>query len=457
MKACTLLLLLFLLTSVCSVRAADPGLAEPDALINRLLASNPQLRGLEAEWKSARQQAVIAGALPDPMFVFGHYVSSVETRVGPMQEKIGLSQKFPWFGKLSTARKVAAKEAAAQELIWRAAGEELSFQLASAYIDAAYSRDSVGLLDTQVVLTGEIRKAAERIYGSTNAKAAGQEDVLRFSVLADRFRDRQIVLRENEKLAIDRIERMLNGPLPKGARFSLEIATNARRPVPTTAERSFAYAYDVRPELLASQLQLDAAQLRERLARLDYYPDVTIGADYTVVGEANQTTMMQPGAAGMPPTSVTGRASDSGKDSAMVFFSINVPIWWDKQAAQVEQAKEKSRAQESRIQDLQAAIKREILEAYRNAQAAEESVRLHREKLIPQATRARELSLADYSSGKQNFLNVLDAENSVLELQLKLLDTEAKAARAKWKLYRALGVASCTPARETTKSVRNSK
>ena len=416
----------------------------PDALITELLENNPQLHSLEAEWKAARQQAVIVGALPDPMFTFGHFASTLETRVGPQDEKIGIAQKFPWFGKLSTARKAAAQEAAAQELIWRAASEEVSVQLVTAYIEAAYSRDSIGLLDSQIDLTEEIRKAAERIYSSTNREAAGQEDVLRFSVLADRFRDQQIMLRENEKLARDRIERLLDKPLPKGASFSLETAANVHRPVPSTIEGSFAYAYDMRPELLASELQLDAAQLRERLARLDYFPDFTLGLDYFVVGEANE----------MPSG---GRPPDSGKDAAMVYFSINLPIWLDKRAAQVEQAKQKSRAQSGKIEDLRAAIRREILEAYRDAQAAEESVQLHREKLIPQATRARELSLADYSSGKQNFLNVLDAENSVLELQLKLLDAEAKAARAKWKLYRAIGVASFTPARETSKSIRDSK
>ncbi|MEO8338704.1 MAG: TolC family protein [Nitrospirota bacterium] len=411
--------------------AANPITNGPDVLIDILLAKNPQLRALEAEWKSARHQAVIDGALPDPMFTFGYYASSVETRVGPMQDKIGIAQKFPWFGKLPTARKAAAKEAAARELIWHAAGEDLALQVAMSYIEVAYSRDAIALLDKQIILTDEIKKAAERIYGSTSRKTAGQEDVLRFSVLADQFRDRRIMLHENEKLAVDRIERWLDGPLPKDASFSMETAARSRRPALPSAEDSFAYAYGVRPELLASELQLDAAQLRERIARLDYYPDFTFGLDYTVIGEANE---MPTG--GLPP--------DSGKNAAMVYFSINLPLWWDKQAAQVEQAKEKSRAQKNRILDLRAAIKREILDAYRNAQAAEESMRLHREKLIPQATRARELALAEYSSGRQNFLNVLDAENAVLNLQLGLLDVEAKAARAKWKLYRSLGVASLT-------------
>lgn len=432
------------LVSACSLPAAEPGVDGPDALIGTLLAKNPQLRALEAEWHSARQQAVIDGALPDPMFTFGQYVSSLETRVGPAEQKLGIAQQFPWFGKLPTARKAAAKEAAVQELIWRAAGEDFALQMAMAYIETAYSRDAIKVLDTQIVLTEELRKAAERIYGATNRKSGGQEDVLRFSVLADRFRDRRITLRENEKLALDRIERLLDGPLPEDVVFSLEAAADTRRSAPSTTEGSFAFAYTVRPELLASELRLDAAKLRERLARLDYYPDFALGLDYTVIGEANP----------MPDGS---RPSDSGKNAAMVYFAINLPFWWDKQDAQVKQAKEKARAQEDRIFDLRAAIRREIQEAYHNAQAAGESVQLHREKLIPQAERARELVLADYSTGRENFLNVLDAENTVLELQLQLLDVEANAARAQWKLYRALGVASLTGADPTVRPIVRSQ
>lgn len=423
------LLVLVLLASVCELPAADADADTPDGLIATMLANNPQLRALEAEWKSARHRAVVAGALPDPMFAFGHFASSVETRVGPQQEKIGLSQKFPWFGKLSTARQAAAQEAAAQEFLWRAAGEELALQTSLAYIEVARARSSLGLVDQQIVVSEELQKAAERIYGSASQRA-GQEDILRFSVQANRMRDRAIALREKEKLALDAIERLLDRKTSRNAAFTLATALRTQRPIPADSRARFASAYGLRPEILAAELKLDASKLRTRLAKLDYFPDVTLGADYMVVGEANEMNGRRP--------------PDSGKNAAMIYLSFNLPIWWGKQDAQLQSAREQERAQGARIDDLRAAIRREILEADRNAEAAEASVRLHREKLVPEATRARELSLAEYGAGRQNFLNVLDAENAVLDLQLKQVDAEANAARARWKLFRALGMASLT-------------
>ncbi len=89
-------------------------------------------------------------------------------------------------------------------------------------------------------------------------------------------------------------------------------------------------------------------------------------------------------------------------------------------------------------------MKRKSLPALFTPGATAQSAAAYDGKAIPQATRARKLSLVDYPSGKHNFL---DSENTVLDLQLRLLESEAKAARLKWKPYRALGVASFTGAR----------
>ena len=51
-------------------------------------------------------------ALPDPEFNITQYVRSPETRVGPQTTMLSISQRFPWFGKLSDQEGIAAKQAA---------------------------------------------------------------------------------------------------------------------------------------------------------------------------------------------------------------------------------------------------------------------------------------------------------------------------------------------------------
>ena len=52
-------------------------------------------------------------ALPDPMVTFTQAIRSVETRVGPQDNAVMLSQAFPWFGKLDLKGQMAVKAAAA--------------------------------------------------------------------------------------------------------------------------------------------------------------------------------------------------------------------------------------------------------------------------------------------------------------------------------------------------------
>ena len=80
-----------------------PGLNEASGL-NDYLAyaalNNPQLESAFNRWKAALEMVTPARTLPDPRFSYGYYIQEVETRVGPQEDSLGISQTFPWFGKL---------------------------------------------------------------------------------------------------------------------------------------------------------------------------------------------------------------------------------------------------------------------------------------------------------------------------------------------------------------------
>ena len=55
--------------------------------------NNPGLKADFAEYLAAVQQVPQVGALPDPKAAFGYFVSPTETRVGPVDATISLSQQ----------------------------------------------------------------------------------------------------------------------------------------------------------------------------------------------------------------------------------------------------------------------------------------------------------------------------------------------------------------------------
>jgi hypothetical protein len=62
--------------------------------------NNPGLEAAFNRWKAALEMVSQARTLPAPRFNYGCFIQEVETRVGPQEQRVGLSQMFPWFGKL---------------------------------------------------------------------------------------------------------------------------------------------------------------------------------------------------------------------------------------------------------------------------------------------------------------------------------------------------------------------
>ena len=95
----------------------DSGALAENADLSQLLQyarlNNPGLEAAFQRWKEALEKVPQATTLPEPRLSFGGYLSEVETRVGPMQARAGLTQPFPWFGELELAGNVAL------HLAWR--------------------------------------------------------------------------------------------------------------------------------------------------------------------------------------------------------------------------------------------------------------------------------------------------------------------------------------------------
>ena len=78
------------------------------------LLNNPGLRASFDRWKAALERVAPARTLPDPRFTYANYIKEVETRVGPQEHKFGLTQTFPWLGKLDLRGEMALQAAHAE-------------------------------------------------------------------------------------------------------------------------------------------------------------------------------------------------------------------------------------------------------------------------------------------------------------------------------------------------------
>ena len=76
-------------------------------LLDEVLDRNPRLARLTAEAAAAAQRAPQVAALPDPTASLTWFLMSPQTRVGPLEATVNISQSLPWFGTLKLDEQAA--------------------------------------------------------------------------------------------------------------------------------------------------------------------------------------------------------------------------------------------------------------------------------------------------------------------------------------------------------------
>ena len=175
-----------------------------------------------------------------------------------------------------------------------------------------------------------------------------------------------------------------------------------------------------RPDVRAAHARIQAAAARVQQARSELYP-----------------RLLLTGLAGRQSTGFSGLSLGAGN-----FFNIGpqlvLPIFTGgKIRANIE-------ANNARLEQEKIMYESELLAAFQEAEDAIAGYRLHQDRFVKleeavgRARTALALSEELYKAGLGDFLGVLDAEKSVLELELAMADSRASALVQSVLLYKAL-------------------
>ena len=275
---------------------------------------NPDLEAAFNHWKAALERIAQVRSLPDPRFTYRYFIENVETRVGPQQQRFGLSQTFPWFGKLELRAGVALEEARGAQAQYELQKLKLFFHVTQTYYEYYNLAQAIAAIGENREL---VKYLEETVRTRFKTATGGHPDVVRVQVelgkLDDRFRSLEdlrgpVVARLNAALGQD-----TNVQLPWPQRL-------AYTPIHINEAELFATLPDSNPELRALRHQIAREHQKLRLAKKDYYPDITLGVDYIDTGSA-----------------VGVGVSDSGQDAVAAGLSINIPIWHEKYSAGVRE------------------------------------------------------------------------------------------------------------------------
>lgn len=379
----------------------DPAALELDEAAEIAVSGQPLLDAQRQSVRSARESAVAAGQLPDPMLVGGltdltitgpdRYTLNRETDT---QFMVGVKQSFPAAGKrdLRGARGNAEADRLDAEL--RDQLRIVRREVGMAWLDAWKAVQSQDLVKASIVEAQRQEQAVEIAY---RAGRASQADLMAARVALELLNDQLAGQQQQEWHARNQLRRW--------------IGTHAERTIcpdlpawPAPDVQALLQHLERHPQVAAQDRALQVARADLDLAKADYRPDWSVQVGY-------------------------GHRPEFA-DYASIQFEMGLPFFT---------ANRQDRAVGARVADVGRAenIKDDWLRQYRaevQLNVADwERLRQRLERydgaILPQAQQRLEASVAAYGAGGTTLVSLLDARRSLLDIRMQRLDLQLDAAR----------------------------
>ncbi|MGH9531802.1 MAG: TolC family protein, partial [Terriglobales bacterium] len=346
---------------------------------------------------AARQAALAqsrigaAGALEDPQFMFRGWGVPLAAPwdFNRAQNMFMVSQPLPGWGKRAMRSDIAAQEVATAGVMLEAKRREITARVRTAYYDLLLSRDEVRLHHEQVALARQALESARIRY---TVGRVPQQDVLKAQIALTKLVGHLVDFEQAGQLARAALNTLM-GRLPD-APLDVVGAYQTPAALPSLADLE-EIAIARRPELLAVESQIKREELALKLARKAYTPDFTVSAGY----------MLQP----------TGSPQ---RNAYMAEFSLNLP-WLNrrKHDSEISQAQSAQALRRAEYDAIRAVVLQQIQEALIRARSAKRLADLYRDTLRPQAQATFKAANAAYQTDRTDFLNLLDSQNTMLEVE----------------------------------------
>lgn len=378
------------------------GVAAQDTTLNVFLKeaaqNNPGLEAAYQEYYAALEKVPQVGALPDPKLSFGYFITPVETRLGPQQFKVSLSQMFPWFGTLAENEKAFAEKAEVKYQNFLNLKNAIFRDVKTKWYELYKVNEAIRITKENLEVLYSLKQITQRNYETGKTQMT---DLLRLNV---NIREQENKLADlEEKLARVKTE------------FNLLLNRNKQKNFPAPKVLSLdtfdlaAYRDSIRnnPQLTALKYKESALKHQYEVAKKKGYPSFSLALDYAFVGER---TDMQ--------------VDNSGQDVIMPMVGISIPLYRKKYNAMKKekelQLKAVQSSQQEKLNRLSASYKKaeeKYIEALRK-------VELYREQ-ANETERIYNLLKTSYSADGQNFYELLKTRLMVLKFELKLEQAKA--------------------------------
>jgi outer membrane protein, heavy metal efflux system len=386
-------------------------------LLNEAEQNNSQIAAAKQGWEAAKQISSQVSTLPDPQLTlqqvnvgsprpFAGYTNSDFAYFG-----LGVSQDFPYPGKLRLRGEMAKRDADVVQQLYESVRRSVLAEIKATYFKLSYLSRTLEILERDGELLQQVEKAADARYRSG---MGNQHDLLQAQLERTKLL-REINMHHLEAAKMQaQIKQLLNRSQSSP---DVEPADLYETPLVYTFDELLSTTEGENSDISRAQKMVEKQSLQVDLARKDFYPDF------------NLQYMWQ--------------RTDPAQFRAyyMLSFSVRVPIYRSRkqrpELAQAEADLSRSRS-ESESQTQQVAF--ELRTEFEIAQRTAELLKIYRDGLLPQARAEFEAGVAAYQNNRQDFQALLTSFLDVLHLDEEYWQSAAERETAIARLEQLTGL-----------------
>ena len=395
MKNSIIYVILLLIFSTVQLKGQE----ELDSYLITAAKNNPGLKVKFNQYMAALEVGPQLSTLPDPRFAFAWFIRPVETRVGPQNVKLSLTQMFPWFGTLGARNEAAVQMAKAKYELFEEAKSKLFYDVKATYYELYFIKKATDILQENIDILKSFNKIA---LIKIEAGMVSAVDELRIRMEIGDLENQLALLRDNYFTKVVAFNNLLN--VDENSEISIpdelwsENMIGDRKVILDSIKAN-------NHKLLSNDYEYESFVNKELAARRTGLPNISIGVDYIFTGKS-ENPMTDP--------------AESGRN-AVIFpkIGVTIPIYRKKYNSMINEAgylqnaaTEQKSDNLNKLETLLENINRDYRDANRRYELYKRQTAL--------AMQTLQLLQTEYSTGETDFVELLRIERKVLKYALEL-------------------------------------
>jgi cobalt-zinc-cadmium efflux system outer membrane protein len=383
----------------------------PQDLLNGLIQNNPEIQAARFRFEAATKRPSQAGTLPEPKASYtnvgvGHPLSRPNASEFAYHG-FGISQEFPFPGKLGLASEEAKREADAEQQSYRAVVLDITARLKVAYYEWRMVQKAIEITRKNGDLLSRFEEIARNRY--TVGKGL-QPDVLKAQFEVSSLEQQLAMLDEKRQRAEAEIASLLAVP---------SIALSAPAEIqPSSLSMSLdelLKATNESPRVKAEQNMIDARAVGINRSLKDFRPDFGVNLQWQHTG-------------------------GNFPDYYMASVEVKIPIYFArKQRYALEESHSRLNEAKQNYRTAQQQAIYQVKDQYLAIQSSERILNLYRTTLIPQASLTVDSSASAYEVGTMDFLSLVTNLTSLISLERQYYDEVTRHEEAIVRLEPLVG------------------